>query len=747
MKSHYTAKELAGLPGMPQTERGVQRMADREIWPWRKRSGRGGGKEYALASLPAETRQALATTNTRVGYDSPTVQAADAYATQMQLSAEEKERQRQNARTQSLATFDRLPEWKKQGARAKLAIIQACDHYISRHGLAKFAGQNSFAHEYNLGRIDVAPWVRSEIRQIHPGTMRNWIREEFELGVMGLVDCYGNRKDQSKIETWNRTVLPDGTETAPMADTITALILKHPHITEKKCNEALRGLLPEAPEVHNKTVKRFMDKWKTKNAHQYALAVNPDDFKNRLQPAFGSRSEGVDGPNQRWEIDATPADLLLTDGQRYKIIGVTDVGTARLKYYVTQTEKAGDNAFVVRNCLLDWGVPKHGTIVTDEGSAYVGDHFTRVLSDLEIDHHICNPFSGDEKPHIERSFRTFSHDLIELTPGYCGHNVAERKRIEARKSFAQRLMNRNEVIEVSINSAELQDFVDRWIANYHNQVHSRLGTTPNQAVAAWPHPIHVITDERALDTLLAEAVRRGGRLPIVGKKGIRVNGGRYIHPDLGRHIGERVRAFQDPADLGRIIVHTMNREGVWEFCCIAEDPTRTGISMFEVAAATRHVHNEHKKEIARLTREAKKALKGVDVVDAVMTYREREAAAAQGNVAHFPRPTIEHTTPGLAAAAEARAALDGKAVETPGFDETAIEAARQRWAELNAQETNVIALPTAARPMFGTDLEKYRWLQDNPRLTTEDDATWSAWYQSTTEYRLMFGGDEEEVRK
>ncbi|MDD2366301.1 MAG: DNA-binding protein, partial [Desulfuromonadaceae bacterium] len=63
MKTHYTAKELAGLPGMPGTERSVQRTADRENWPWRKRAGRGGGKEYLLAALPLVTQAALMPTS------------------------------------------------------------------------------------------------------------------------------------------------------------------------------------------------------------------------------------------------------------------------------------------------------------------------------------------------------------------------------------------------------------------------------------------------------------------------------------------------------------------------------------------------------------------------------------------------------------------------------------------------------------------------------------------------------------
>ncbi|MFZ2948800.1 MAG: DNA-binding protein [Desulfuromonadaceae bacterium] len=677
MKSHYTAKELAGLPGLEITERAIRDLADREAWPSQKRAGRGGGKKYAIASLPAETRKALATNNTSVGYE-----AATDYAAQTQLSAEEQEHQRQQARAESLATFKRLPAWQRFAADAKLAIIRACNHYITHHGLAKTAGQDSFAYEYSAGRIDVAPWVRSEIRHLHPGTLRAWIKEEHEMGSMGLVDCFGNRKDQGVIDTWNN---------GQMADTIIALMLKYPSITEKKCHEAMAALLPDAPQIHKKTVRRFMDKWKKNNAHQFALNNNPDDFKNRFQPAFGSRSEDIDGPNQLWEIDATPADLLLTDGQRYKILGVTDVGTARLKYYVNKTEKARDNAFLVRNCIIDWGVPKDGTLATDQGSSYISDDFKRLMSDLEINHHICQPFSGDEKPHIERSFRTFSHDLIELTPGYCGHNVADRKVIESRKTFAQRLMNKNEIIEISVSAEQLQAFIDRWTANYHNTVHSRLGKSPNQALSEWPHPISVISDIRALDMLLVETARRGGRLPIIGKKGIRVNGGFYIHTALGLHTGAQCRALQDPTDLGRIIVNIMNEQGVWEFLCIAEDPKRTGISMAEVAHATRVQHSEHKKEIARLTREAKKSLKGVDVVAAVMTYREKENAELQGNVTYFPRPTVEHTTHGLRAAAAARIALDGRdaAIEHPAE----LQAKRAATGAAVQQQTEAAQMP------------------------------------------------------
>ena len=51
-----TAKQLAGLPGFPSSERRAQEAAKRAGLPARPRSGRGGGFEYSVESLPAAAR-------------------------------------------------------------------------------------------------------------------------------------------------------------------------------------------------------------------------------------------------------------------------------------------------------------------------------------------------------------------------------------------------------------------------------------------------------------------------------------------------------------------------------------------------------------------------------------------------------------------------------------------------------------------------------------------------------------------
>jgi hypothetical protein len=59
MREWFTPKELAGLPELPNTARRVRSMANRERWKSRKRSGRGGGFEYHIDSLPEKARAAL----------------------------------------------------------------------------------------------------------------------------------------------------------------------------------------------------------------------------------------------------------------------------------------------------------------------------------------------------------------------------------------------------------------------------------------------------------------------------------------------------------------------------------------------------------------------------------------------------------------------------------------------------------------------------------------------------------------
>lgn len=58
VKEAYTTRELARLLGFL-TIRSVLLRAEREGWQFRPRKGRGGGKEWLVASMPLETQHAI----------------------------------------------------------------------------------------------------------------------------------------------------------------------------------------------------------------------------------------------------------------------------------------------------------------------------------------------------------------------------------------------------------------------------------------------------------------------------------------------------------------------------------------------------------------------------------------------------------------------------------------------------------------------------------------------------------------
>lgn len=620
--------------------------------------------------------------------------------------------QRLSARSQSLATFDRLPKRQQKKAQAKLAAIQAFEKFRDDTGLAKSRAMEVFCYEFNMGRIDLGKSVKTVLQQISSRSLLRWITDEHELGAMGLVDLYGNRKGMSKIDSYMTGEDSDGNPVKPYVKAMLAIMVLEPHVEPKKAHEYILATCPNGPELSVKSVARWMAAWKKAHPQKWAWIVNPDKAKGSFQIAFGDAAEGITGPNQRWEIDATPADLLLIDG-RHKIIGIIDVGTRRLKLQVSRTEQAADCLVVVRRALLDWGVPVDGELRCDNGKAFVAEHFQRCMRDLEINIHYCRPFSGEEKPFIERAFHTFSHDQVEHLPGYCGHNVAEREAIRSRESFATRLMKKGEVIEMKMTAAELQIFCDRWCATYHDQVHSSLGKSPNQALSEWPHHIHRINDERALDVLLAPAAGRDGWRTIT-KKGIKIDSFEYIHSGFAPHVGKQVRCLTTE-DVGRVVCQLENKQGVLEHLCIAECPEITGISRAEVTAKAQALQKEVKADVAALKRKARKEMAGRSTAEVILACREEKSAAS--NISHFPRPSAEHSTPALVAAAEAGRALEGKRGREIQHPPEIIEARKRLAQEMSGEAPVTQPRPKVVSFEDKSERQRYRhWKEMKERL-------------------------------
>lgn len=208
---------------------------------------------------------------------------------------------------------------------------------------------------------------------------------------------------------------------------------------------------------------------------------------------------------------------MLDDGSRHNIVGVIDVYSRRLKLLVSNSSNSKAVTSITRACLLEWGVPEE--VKTDNGADYASKHMRRVFDSLEIKQIFCKPFTPEGKPHIERVFKTFSHDVLEMLPGYIGHNVSDRKNIEARKSFADHIMGKAKNRTAEYLSAEqLQEFCDNWIKNYYMQEPHRglNGKTPQSMIDNYDGEVRRIGNERALDILLSPT--SGDGLRTVTKK-------------------------------------------------------------------------------------------------------------------------------------------------------------------------------------------------------------------------------------
>lgn len=719
----FTAKELAGAEGMPGTVQNVTRRAKRDGWMSRRRSGRGGGWEYSFASLPQETQQHLrgqaATAAAQRVFDSASSTEASGHQFAEDVLAKQAERddRRRRLKEEGLQAWAALPKDsdKAQRANARHIVLKALwDHRRSQGGPGRLADA-LFAEKANAGEINLPIWVwdwmphRQGARALTEPTLRRWHYDFMDQGIYGLVDGYGNRAGQSKVET-----------TEPLKKLVLGAMLRHPHITPRKMKAFVSASHPDLDIASVKAYERFMRKWKDENAQTWTYLTNPDGWKNVYMAAVGSHHERIIRLNQCWELDSTPGDVMLTDG-RHSVVGVIDLYSRRKKLFVSKTSTAAAVCQVFRRAVLDWGVPE--AVRTDNGADYVSNRFSDVIADLEITHELCIPFASEQKGTVERALQTMSHGIVDLLPGFIGHNVADRKLIEARKSFASRIMDPDGVVEVALSSEEFQQVLNDYVDSvYSHDSHSGLdGRTPFEVAAAWSEPVRRIRDERALDMLLADL---GGNRTIT-KKGIRFENHLYDHPALFEHVGREAVVKRDEQDIGRLAVYV---EGT--FVAIAECAELLGISRKERAAAARHAQREFLKEQSKEFRGYRNAVQK-NIAQVVLESRKEQAE----NLVIMPHAGLDYTTDGLN---EAGRAARAHQPAQPAPATASSDAERKAFQEQFAAEQQAAPVVESETPPRRYE----RWVRLDRRVqagdpVSEAEARWHKRYPASDEYRSM----------
>lgn len=579
----FTAAELAALklPGLPKHRPHISRMATKDGWASRDRQGRGGGREFPLSALPPIARaeilnrriveQASKATGTEGKQRAP-------LATLASMTARQSERHA--ARTIVLEQFDAM-----RGDRSARAMI------------------DTFVAAFNEGHVDVPQWARDDVQVLSRRTLERWLAAR------------SKGEDEALAGRWaggRRSVFE---QSADAADFIIGAHATQPLLSADELLGLLDTNFPQGlPDAHgvmvglpsSATIARFIRNWHADpaNAASFAAFTDPDRAKSHNRFAAGAAAAGIVRINQLWQIDASPADVLCTDG-RQSIYVVVDVATRRLMAIVTNTPRTAASLLLIARACLTWGVPE--IIGTDNGSDFVSRHFRIALRQLGVHHKIAPPYSPERKPFVERAIGSIQHKFMPLLPGYIGANVADRTQIRAREAFAARLgVDDAEAFAVALSSAELQERLTAWLANvYSHRPHSGLASrTPHDVALELAAGAQIRwAEERAIGMLLMPPAGGGG-VRVVGKKAIKVDGVDYW---VDRLIpGQRLQVRLDPADMGRIYLYTDTDP--WRFVGIGLNPELAGLDRAELAARIRVEQAAFEKEgrarLRKLTRDA-----------------------------------------------------------------------------------------------------------------------------------------------
>jgi putative transposase len=687
VKMFLSAAEIAAekLPGLPSVERAVKRTAGKMGWTSRGRAGRGGGLEYSVESLPPAARAA---------YVGRHIEAIELPASIARDAATEPDAI--NVTSSAASARD-----------ARLALLSQADRLAASAGVGHKRADRQFCDLFSTGQLDLAGWIKAEVKHLTPRTLARW-RALAKAGKKTklAVDRSAARKGTGVLDRANG---------GAVRTHILALIVKQPQLTAHHIRSLVADAFPIltlAPASRTalddagapigersvalppiRTFQAALKAWKTTFRVEIESIRNPDGFKSAMR--FAARvAKPASRLNEVWQIDASPSDVMTSDKRRPAIYVCIDVYSRRLVALVTETPRAAAVGLLIRKAILAWGVPER--IKTDNGSDFIAHTTRRLFAGLAIEHEKSAPFSPEQKGHVERAIGTLQRGLMRTLEGFVGHSVADRKVIEGRKAFSQRLGETPEAMfEIKLSMAELQARADQWCADvYGNAPHAGLkGQTPFAVAAMAAGSIRRIEDVRALDMLLAPVAGKDG-LRIVTKTGLRISGAHYIGGFL--NVGDSVLVRMDEADMGRAFVFAEDGE---QFLGEAIAPELAGIDPAKAISAARGAQKALIAERMSDARAAARKIKPADFAGAI----HRQSLVEAGKLIEFPKPESAHDTPSLAAARDAHApdvsthspAIHALAEQLRAADAApaanikplrSIETAHQRWNRARAIE-------------------------------------------------------------
>lgn len=323
----------------------------------------------------------------------------------------------------------------------------------------------------------------------------------------------------------------------------------------------------------------------------------------------------VERPLERVEMDENRLDVMslliitgiwdhlppkrraqLQKGRRWLYVAIDCATKCILSKRLAETPNSADAIRALRDIFVDKtpiaqaagcesGWHHHGgigTLVTDQGGAFISDDFQGTVSSLCITAHLPPAGIPWLRGHIESFFRTFGHQLMPLLSGRTFFDTMERGDYPSEQLAC---LCDDDLIRILLTYV---------IDIYHNQPHGSLkGETPNQAWARLvakhgvPPAPDGLTLRRAFGRPLLRKLRGDGVLLAGISYGCEALREAFLHSPT-----REVEIRADLKDLGWIAV----KVGAAWYPAVANQICFNGVSYDELVEARRALRLTHQKE-------------------------------------------------------------------------------------------------------------------------------------------------------
>ncbi|WP_076509142.1 Mu transposase C-terminal domain-containing protein [Pseudacidovorax sp. RU35E] len=454
-----TARELAGLPGMPSSERRTRERLARLGLPSRQRAGRegGGGMEYDCSALPAETRKAILVNQIAAVPVLPTAALATPIAKPIQSAA-----------LPAVATAARRPpsDQERACADARLILIQ---HAIDLAGLqGRDKACQMLALQLLTGQASAELQMaarlanrRARTAAVSARTLYRWLSQYQTDGWSGLLPAEQTR------------------EVVAALDEDVAEVLARYHSR----NALYRNLSVAAKEV-TKDLGRTYDSWEQLYGRARRALAKVDKVKLIKARHSGSERAAKLPYKKRDTSMLRPLDVCLVDGHTFKakvrhpdhgapfapeVTLVIDAATRRVcGWSASLSENTIAVGDAMRHAVGNAGV--WAIVYSDNGAGERAKVFDcpvdGIMKRLGSDHR--TGIAGHPQGHglIERSWRTHMINVARRFGSYQGSDVDQgtlrkvRADIDKERRALKRAESSGGVVALTPKVPSWQQFLD-----------------------------------------------------------------------------------------------------------------------------------------------------------------------------------------------------------------------------------------------------------------------------------------------